>query len=707
MFRDIASHRSARDARGGPALLGCLLVLLGAGGARAQTEPSNGPWQRYGTADGEWRSYAGDTAGTKYSPLARIDAGNFERLEVAWQWTSVDTVLSRSTPGGGEWRAPLDTVVESLVADTPDLYRDGHAPNPSRMQATPLMVDGVLYFNTPLSQGVAVDAATGETLWVFNPKSYEEGTPSMSGPWTQRGVAYWTDGEGDERIFWGTGGGRLVCVRARTGRPCPDFGPDGSGMVDATAGVPRADRGARDSLNAMLYSINSPPIVVRDRVIHGSHIADVRITKEAAPGWVRAWNVRTGAHEWDFHTVPNSPDEFGSDTWLNESWRYSGNANVWSMLAGDSALGYVYLPTGAATNDYYGADRPGDNLFSQSIVAVDVETGQRVWHFQAVHHGLWDYDFPTHPNLIDVTVDGRDVKALAQVSKQGFVYVFDRVTGEPVWPIEERPVPQRTNLPGEVLSPTQPFPTRPPPFEYQGVTIDDLVDFTPEIRVMAVEAVRDFGLGPLFTPPLRGVDGGVQGVIQRPAIDGGANWGGAGVDPDTGLLYVPSHNRFSVLHFYTPDPAAGGTMRYTQGPFGGGRQPTMPRGLPLFKPPYSRMTAVDLNAGDIAWTQPNGDGDRFRNHPLLRDLDLPPLGGDGRGGPLVTKTLLVSALTAGGSDGGPRLVARDKATGRIVGSVDLPSGAVGTPMTYLVDDRQYIALTVGGGPRLVAFALPE
>ena len=707
MCRNIAFRRAARDARGGPAaLLGCLLVLLGAGGARAQTEPSNGPWQRYGTADGEWRSYAGDTAGTKYSPLARIDADNFERLEVAWQWTSVDTVLSRSTPGGGEWRAPLDAVVESLVADTPDLYRDGHAPNPSRMQATPLMVDGVLYFNTPLSQGVAVDAATGETLWVFNPKSYEEGTPSMSGPWTQRGVAYWTDGEGDERIFWGTGGGRLVCVRARTGRPCPDFGPDGSGMVDATAGVPRADRGARDSLNAMLYSVNSPPIVVRDRVIHGSHIADVRITKEAAPGWVRAWNVRTGAHEWDFHTVPNSPDEYGADTWLNESWRYSGNANVWSMLAGDSALGYVYLPTGAATNDYYGADRPGDNLFSQSIVAVDVETGQRVWHFQAVHHGLWDYDFPTHPNLIDVTVDGRDVKALAQVSKQGFVYVFDRVTGEPVWPIEERPVPQRTNLPGEVLSPTQPFPTRPPPFEYQGVTIDDLVDFTPEIRAMAVEAVRDFGLGPLFTPPLRGVDGGVQGVIQRPAIDGGANWGGAGVDPETGLLYVPSHNRFSVLHFYTPDPAAGGTMRYTQGPFGGGRQPTMPRGLPLFKPPYSRMTAVDLNTGDIAWTQPNGDGDRFRNHPLLRDLDLPPLGGDGRGGPLVTKTLLVSALTAGGSDGGPRLVARDKATGRIVGSVDLPSGAVGTPMTYLVDDRQYIVLTVGGGPRLVAFALP-
>ena len=303
-----------------------------------------------------------------------------------------------------------------------------------------------------------VDATTGETLWVYNPKSYEEGSPSMSNPWTQRGVAYWTDGEGDERIFWGTGSGHLVCVQAKTGRPCPDFGPDGNGMVDAMVGVPRADREARDYLNAMVYSIFSPPIIVRDRVIHGSQVADVRITKEAVPGWVRAWNVRTGAHEWDFHTVPNSPDEFGSDTWQNESWRYSGNANVWGMLAGDSELGHVYLPTGTSTSDYYGGHRPGDNLFAESIIAVDVETGQRVWHFQAVHHGLWDYDFPTHPNLVDITVDGREIKALAQVSKQGFTYVFDRVTGDPVWPIEERPVPQETNLPGEVLSPTQPFP---------------------------------------------------------------------------------------------------------------------------------------------------------------------------------------------------------------------------------------------------------
>ncbi|MCH2254688.1 MAG: PQQ-binding-like beta-propeller repeat protein, partial [Vicinamibacterales bacterium] len=394
-------------------------LTCSASAVHAQQARATGPWQAYDTANGEWRSYAGSIAGTKYSPLEQIDANNFGDLELAWEWMSVDNFVSRTMPDGSEWWAPLDTIVETLVDDTPNLYRTGHPPNPSGFQATPLMVGGVLYFNTPLSQGVAVDATTGETRWVFNPKSYEEGTTTMTGTWRQRGVAYWTDGEDDERIFWGTGNGYLVCVDARTGQPCPDFGPNGSGMVDAMVGIPRANRDERDYLNAMLYGIHSPPIVVRDTVIHGSQVADRRITKEAVPGWVRAWNVRTGEHSWDFHTVPNSADEFGVDTWQNESWRYSGNANVWSMLAGDNELGYVYLPTGTATNDYYGADRLGDNLFAESIIAVDVETGQRVWHFQAVHHGLWDYDFPTHPNLVDVTVDGRDIKALAQVSKQG------------------------------------------------------------------------------------------------------------------------------------------------------------------------------------------------------------------------------------------------------------------------------------------------
>ena len=547
-------------------LMSSLAALLWAApAAHAQTETAAGPWQTYDTSNGEWRSYAGDIGGKKYSPLDQIDAGNFADLELAWEWTTVDRRVSLSTPGGGEWSAPLATIVDALEEATPNLYRTGHRPSATGFQSTPLMVGGVLYFNTPLSQGVAVDATTGETLWVFNPKSYEEGTTPMTGTFRQRGVAYWTDGAGDERIFWGTGNGYVVCVEAATGRPCADFGPDGSGMVDAMVGLPRAEREDRDYLNALLYGIHSPPIVVRDKVIHGSQIADRRITKEAVPGWVRAWDVRTGEHAWDFHTVPNSADEFGVDTWLNESWRYSGNANVWSMLAGDDELGHVYLPTGTATNDYYGVDRPGDNLFSETLVAVDVETGQRVWHFQAVHHGLWDYDFPTHPNVVDVEVDGRPIQAIAQVSKQGFVYVFDRATGDPIWPIEERPVPQETNMPGEVLSPTQPFPTKPAPFDYQGVTIDDLVDFTPEVRAMAVEAVSDFVIGPLFTPPTRPIEGGTQGTLMRPPDGGTAGWAGAAVDPETGILYIPSRNQATVIPLYAPDPALGATVAYTHG----------------------------------------------------------------------------------------------------------------------------------------------
>ena len=636
----------------------CIVVLAAAAvvalvsdapGLHAQQD---GAWQSYGTKNGEWRSYAGDIAGTKYSPLTQIDADNFSDLEIAWRWRSVDGFVSRTMPDGSEWWAPLDTIVESLVADTPNLYRAGHAPNPSAFQATPHMGGGVLYFNTPLSQGVAIDATTGETLWVFNPKSYEEGTTTMTGTWRQRGVAYWTDGESDERIFWGTGNGYLVYVQAQTGQPCTGFG-DG-GRVDAMVGLPRAVREDRDYLNAMLYSIHSPPIVVRDKVVHGSQIADRRITKEAVPGWVRSWDVRTGEHAWDFHTVPAGPDEFGVDTWLNESWRYSGNANVWSMLAGDDELGHVYLPTGTATNYYYGADRPGDNLFSESLIAVDVETGQRVWHFQMAHHGLWDYDLPTHPNLVDITVDGREIKAITQVTKQGFVFTFDRVTGEPVWPIEERPVPQETNMPGEVPSPTQPFPTKPAPFDYQGVTIDDLVDFTPEIRQMAIEAVRDFKIGPLFTPPSRPIEGGTQGTLMRPPDPGTAGWAGAAMDPETGMLYIPSRNSAVGISLYQPDPAIGSTVAYTHGApeaerMSGRRRagPQMPQGLPLFKPPYSRITAIDMNTGDHAWMVPLGDGDRYRNHPRLRELNLPPLGAGVISGPVLTKTLLIVATSAG------------------------------------------------------------
>ena len=640
---------------------------------------------QYGATNGEWRSYGGDLGSTKYSPLDEIDAANFDDLELAWRWRSVDSAL-----------------------DLERLRREGRQTSISNLKATPLMVEGALYLSTPLGQAAAIDAGTGDTLWVYDPQSYT-GTAYPHAPTipsNSRGAAYWTDGE-EARILWGTSDGYLYAVDARTGEPCLDFGTNG--RVDLMDGIPRAVRGGTDHLGSGWLGVGSPPIVARDVVVTPTIISDFQITKEAPPGWVKGIDVRTGEDKWVFRTVPQA-DDYGSETWEDESWRYSGNSNVWSTMSVDDELGYIYLPTGTATNDYYGGHRPGDNLFAESLVVLDIETGQRQWHFQTVHHGLWDYDLPTAPNLIDVTVDGEVVKAVAQITKQGFVFVFDRITGEPLWPIEERPVPTDTNLEGEVPSPTQPFPTKPPPFEYQGVTIDDLVDFTPEIRAMAVDAVKDFKLGPLYTPPTLAVEGGTQGTIQRPAVIGGANWYGAAVDPETGLLYVPSANQFSVLNYLTPTEEQGANVRYVwtlSVQQGGGARPLMPRGLPLFKPPYSRMTAIDLNTGEHAWMVPNGNGDRIRNHPLLRDLNLPPLGGDGYGGPLLTKTLLISALTAGGEDGGPRLVARDKATGEEVASVDLPAGAIGTPMTYLHQGKQYIALTVGGEvPELIAFALP-
>ncbi len=637
-------------------------------------------YAQHGATNGEWRSYGGDLGGTKYSPLDQIDASNFSDLEIAWRWRSAD--------------ADLD--LDALRAIHPDL-------SILSFKATPLMVGGIVYVVTPLRLAAAIDAGTGETRWLHDPDAIRGTRYSINaGNYSSRGLAYWSDGQ-EERIYYGTPDGYLLAVDATTGEPARGFGDDG--RVDLAAGIPRAGRETTDNQGHAWIGINSPPIVARGVVVTPTSISDQPITMEQPPGWVRGIDARTGATRWTFRTVPLA-DDFGADTWGNESWRYSGGANVWAAFSVDEELGYIYLPTGTPTNDYYGGHRPGDNLFAESLVALDIETGQRMWHFQAVHHGVWDYDFPTHPNLVDVTVDGREIPAIAQVSKQGFTYVFDRVTGEPVWPIEERPVETDTDLVGEVLAPTQPFPTKPAPFEEQGSSVEQLVDFTPELRAMAVEAVRNHRLGGVYSPPMLSVEGGLQGTIQRPALFGGANWGGSAVDPETGVLYVPSINAYSILKYYTPDDE-GANLAYTQGGFD--TPSLMPQGLPLFKPPYTRMTAIDLNTGDHAWMQPNGDGNRLRNHPRLRDLDLPPLGGDGRGGPVLTKTLLVSALTAGGAgnDDGPRLVARDKATGEIVGSVDLPGGAIGTPMTYLHQGRQYIALTVGGEvPELVAFALP-
>ena len=685
------------DARSGPSsaagAAAVLVVCLSIAPVAAQS----------GAADGEWRTYGGDAWSTRYAPLDQIDGDNFGRLKLAWRWRTADALLPYADEDGVAL-VPAETVFDRLEAANADLWVT--RPGIGRLSATPLMAGGVLYLATPLYQAAAVDARTGETLWVYNPRVYEAGSPPLPSPWNHRGVAYWESGDGqDARVLWGTGDGYLTAVDARTGLPAEGFGRGGRASLEAA--IPRA----RENPSRLPPPSRSPPLVVGDTVIVGSSVHDYLLRRENAPGFVQAYDARTGRPTWVFHTVPQSADEFGADTWANGAWRHSGNTNVWGHITADPELGYAYLPTSTPTSDYYGGHRLGDNLFAESLVCVDLATGERVWHFQMVHHGVWDYDNPTAPNLLDVTVDGRRVKAVAQVTKQGFVYVFDRVTGEPIWPIAERPVAIDTDLEGEILSPTQPFPTRPAPFEAQGATLDDLIDFTPEVRRLAADAVAGFRLGPLYTPL------SLRGTVFRPSAGGGASWGGAAADPETGFLYVPSRNAHSVMRFREPAPEEDSTLRYVLSrggaPFltGGNprRSPRMPQGLPLWKPPYSRMTAIDMNTGEHVWMTPLGDGDRIRNHPLLRHLDLPPLGGDsGRNGPLLTKTLLVQSLTAGGTDDGPRLAAYDKATGTMLAAIDLPGGAIGTPMTYLLDGRQYVALTVGGEvPSLVAFALPE
>jgi len=620
--------------------------------------------------DGEWHAFGRDEANTKYSPLDQITADNFGDLEIAWRWTS----LSRAA------------------------VEENERIRPSAFKSSPLMADGLVYVSTALGQAAALDAGTGEPVWTYDPRIYDdmERPPNMG--WHHRGLSYWKDDQSDDaRIFMSNHDLKLVALNARTGARYPGFGENG--YVDLTQGYGRAIDASR-----MTYS--SPVAVAGDTIITGSIVQDTNIRlREASPGDVRAYDARTGEMKWIFHTIPQG-DEFGVDSWQNESWRYSGHTNVWSYMAVDEELGLVFLPTGTPSNDWYGGMRPGNNLFAESIVAVDIETGQRVWHFQAIHHGLWDWDFPTGPNLLDITVDGREVKAIAQVSKQAFTYVLDRATGEPVWPIEERPVPQG-NVPGEWYSPTQPFPTKPPPFDRQGISIDDVIDFTPELRTEALEIINSRArFGPIFSPPV--LRGDEKPYIQVPGAGGGANWQGSAVDVETGQLFVSSSSTVIVVEVIEyPAPA---TIGYFTDPWGVGL--SGPQGLPLFKPPYKRVTSLDLTTGNLAWMEPHGDGPR--NHPALAALNLPPLGGGGgiSSGPLVTPTLLI--MNHGGRDyddiaaSSRTISAYDKSTGNHLGALDLPGVPGGNPVTYLHNDKQYLVVALGSGDsaELLALTLP-
>ncbi|HJN95287.1 MAG: pyrroloquinoline quinone-dependent dehydrogenase [Gammaproteobacteria bacterium] len=632
-------------------------------------EQSNEEQQVVGT--GDWLHHGGDHSSAKYADLDQIDGSNFEQLQVAWRWQSAD-----------------NRIPEELLYPTGD-YR-----------ATPLVVNGIMYTATNHSQVVALDPASGEELWVFDPESYKLGPPNFS-PIQTRGIEYWTDGE-VERIFIATLGKQLVSIDIHTGQPDPDFGDNG--FVDLTQNLGRLEFEMRNITHG------APPIAVGNTVIVGSKVFDYIMSNRSPPGHVRAYNARTGEFKWRFNTIPQPGEEF-NETWEDNSWQSAGNTNVWSYMAADDELGLVYLPTSTPTNDYWGGRRLGENVFAESIVCLDAETGERVWHFQTVHHGLWDYDIASAPNLIDIVVDGEPIKAIAQVSKTGFTYVFNRVTGEPVWPIEERPVPAST-VPGERANPTQPFPTWPLPFEQIGITLDDLIDFTPELREEALEISNNFVLGNIFTPPIvRGQDGKSSTYVV-PGAAGGANFPGASMDPQTQTLYIPSETRpIGMALVAPPDGTSDWPYVIQYGDTSG------PRGLPLIKPPYRRITAIDLNTGEHIWQIPFGKGPT--DHPAITHLNLGPLGtmfNDvvAEGGILITKTVLISYLAAkdeiGPEETGSVLVAHDKATGVILGEVMVDQRLHGPIMSYLIDDRQYIAIAGGGranDSELLVFALPD
>ena len=606
-------------------------------------------------ADADWPHYGGDLGSSKYLPLDQIRADNANQLEIAWQWESVDNA----------------TVATNLEQDIRAV--------PAGWKATPIVVDGVMYVPTSFGRIAALDPTNGEQIWVFDTRAWEAGRPANLG-WNVRGVAYWEEGN-DKRLFFATNDSFLWSIDTETGQADSGFGDNG--RIDLTQGLGR-------EVNRREYGVVSPPLVTNGVVVVNSIVNDAPQQKEAPPGHVRAFDPRDGEQVWMFNTIPQA-GEFGNDTWEEDSWEYTGNTNSWTIMSADEELGLVYIPIGTPTNDWYGGLRKGDNLFAESLVAVRADSGEYVWHFQMIHHGVWDYDLPAAPTLVDINVGGRPVKAVAQISKQGFTYVFDRVTGEPVWPIEERPVPQST-VPGEQLSATQPFPTKPAPFELQGISDETLVDFTPELRAEALQNIEQFDYGPLFTPP------SLRGVIQLPGWAGGGEWHGAAFDPETSLYYVPSATGPIVVQLR--EDQRGNLIYRRGGPMG----VAGPSGLPLTKPPYSRITAIDLNSGDHEWMVPHGEGIRQQIIDM-GIIDPGPVGSPSRVGPVLTRTLLFVAQ----QDGERNLIrALDKASGATVAEIELPLPPQGTPMTYMVDDKQYLAIAVGGGTdsRLVALALP-
>ena len=648
------------------ALLVCLLLLA--------TPPATG---QSGSRTGEWPTYGADLRSTRYSSLDQINATNFKNLQVAWRFRT-----------------------------------DKLGPRPEyNLQSTPLMVNGVLYSTAGTRRSVvALDPGTGEMLWMYRLDEDKRGAAAprqLSG----RGLAYWTDGK-EERIVYVTPGYQMIALDARNGHPIPTFGKNG--IVD----LKLEDDQIMDLMTGEV-GLHAAPVIAKSVIVIGAaHLSGgVPKSRRNEKGYVRGFDVRTGKRLWIFHTIPQ-PGEFGNETWENDSWSYTGNTGAWGQMTVDEELGILYVPVEAPTGDYYGGHRPGNGLFGNSLVALNLTTGKRLWHYQFIHHDIWDWDIPCAPILADITVNGKTIKAVAQLTKQSWVYVFDRVTGQPVWPIEERPVPQ-TDVPGEKTSPTQPFVTKPPPFEAQGVTLDDLIDFTPELKAEAVKVASRYKLGPIYTPGVVSNPNGSLATLMRPSS--AANWMGGGMDPETNIVYVYSSSEVKMLGLIN-DPKRS-DMNYVQGIAGaapsagggeGGGGVTV-QGLPLTRPPWGRISAIDLNKGEIAWQVAHGETpDAVRNHPALKGVTIPRTGRPGRIGLMVTKTLVVSGeggfFTTPSGQRGAMLRAYDKATGKEVGEVYMPAPQTGSPMTYMFDGQQYIIVAIGGGTyisELVAFRLPS
>lgn len=609
----------------------------------------------------QWPFYGGDQEGTKYSELQGINKKNVSDLHIAWTWKTGETALSQ------------------------------YGTSPGMFEVTPLMIDDVLYLSTPYNKVVALNAETGQLIWSYDPKAYELGQPPNGTGWVHRGVAAWHDGT-KLRIFMNSRY-RLICLDAATGTPVESFGDHG--FVDLSKGLIWPIR-------KLDYTETSPPVVYKNVVIVGNGVGDRLVYHHDPPGDVRGFDARTGRQLWSFHTIPQA-GEPGNETWGAGSWKYTGHTNVWAPITIDSRRGLVYLPVTTPSNDFYGGNRPGNNLYADTLVCLDALTGKPKWHFQIVHHGLWDYDVASPPTLVTITVDGKKIDAVAQATKQGFVFVFNRLTGTPVWPIVERPVPA-SDIPTEHASPTQPFPTKPPPISPQGITLDDAFDATPELKAEAQAEMQRYRMGPLFTPP------SYRGTLMLPGVLGGGNWGGGAFDPATGLLYIKTTNMAHIARVARPDlSSANPRASEVDADWTGdlrGTNATFDHGLPLTKPPYGGLVAVDLNEGTIRWKIPLGDWKELRMNPALRGIKLPEvLGIAGPAGPIVTKSGIVFV---GGGDSA--LHAIDSESGKELWEGNLPERSHGTPMTYRTSrGRQFVVIASGSGDNaaLVAFALDK